>query len=166
MLAQRKLLSWEGQPERLTFKAAIEIAVTLAVTLETIATGVKVLRRENVYYQHHPQQQVQKCHCCGRDCHCPIESWFCGATCPNCGRKGHLQVMCQSKKSNNRTPNEQKWKVAPKAPVRKVDESEDESSATEDEDVPGCFSLKVNSVNPFTHGNAIMHCQVASDNWW
>uniref|UniRef100_A0A1X7T3H2 Uncharacterized protein n=1 Tax=Amphimedon queenslandica TaxID=400682 RepID=A0A1X7T3H2_AMPQE len=48
----------------------------LAVTLETVATGVKDLRQENVYYN---QQSEQKCYHCGCDGHCPVECRHRGA---------------------------------------------------------------------------------------
>ena len=140
-VTQRKLLSGEDLPERLSFKAAVEIAVTL----ETVATGVKDLGRENVYYN---QQPEPRCHRCGRDGHRPIECRFRGAICRKCGKKGHLQAVCRSRENNNAAPLEHKRKGTQKAPVRKIDEPTDESSVNGDEDdeVPGCFKVTVNSV--------------------
>uniref|UniRef100_A0A1X7UFM7 CCHC-type domain-containing protein n=1 Tax=Amphimedon queenslandica TaxID=400682 RepID=A0A1X7UFM7_AMPQE len=115
------------------------------VTLETVATGVKDLGRENVYYN---QQSEQKCYRCGHDGHRSVECQFRGDIFRKCGKKGHLQAVCRSQESNNAAPLEHRRKTTPKAPVRKVDEPEDESSANgdEDEEVPGCFKVKVNSV--------------------
>ncbi|XP_063793378.1 uncharacterized protein K02A2.6-like [Pseudophryne corroboree] len=94
---QKKLLA---EPD-LTFERALAIAISL----ETATRDASELQQKAPECTPNPVNwyQRQSCVCCGKSSHDVSQCWFKDKVCRKCKKRGHIERMCQSGKTPNRS---------------------------------------------------------------
>ena len=87
----------------------LDMAYDIAVSMETVAKDAIQLQTKNMgecsvnKFHTKPKDRTQSCIRCGKNSHDPTECWFKDKDCRQCNKPGHIQKMCRSKQSDNKS---------------------------------------------------------------
>ena len=113
--ALRDRLVWgldnESTQKRLLTKRdlTLDMAYDIAVSMETVAKDAIQLQTKNMgecsvnKFHTKPKHRTQSRFRCGKNSHDPTECWFKDKECRQCNKTGHIQKMCKSKQSDNKS---------------------------------------------------------------
>lgn len=101
----------ESTQKRLLTKRdlTLDMAYDIAVSMETVAKDAIQLQTKNMgecsvnKFHTKPKDRTQSCFRCGKNSHDPTECWFKDKDCRQCNKTGHIQKMCKSKQSDNKS---------------------------------------------------------------